>query len=73
MHLRQKAIILESVAVFLDHDLSLGIIHTLFSYHNYYIEVLVEYESNTLIEIVAFKEGERLDKYLAQFNWEDLL
>jgi len=72
MHLRQKAVILERVALFLDHDLSLGIIHTLFSYHHYFIEVLVEYETNTLIEIVAFKNGERLDKYLEQIVLKEL-
>jgi|GEM_PF-2661079 len=71
MHLRQKAVILENVATFLDHDLRLGIIHTLFTYHNYFIEVLVEYESNTLIEIIAFQNGERLDKYLDQIFLED--
>lgn len=73
LHLRQKALILENMAVFLDHDLSLGIIHTLFSYSSYFIEVLVEHETNTLIEIVAFKNGERLDKYLNQICLEDLL
>ena len=73
MELRQKASILEQVAVFLDHDLSSGIIHTLFSYHDFFIEVLVEYETNELIEIVAFKEQERLDKYLDQIRWEDFL
>ena len=73
MHLRQKAVILENIAIFLDHDLSLGIIHTLFFYHNYFIEVLVEYESNNLIEIVAFPNGSRLDKYLDQIDLKDLL
>lgn len=73
MDLRQKAVILEKVAMFLDHDLSLGIIHTLFSYHHYFIEVLVEYETNTLIEILAFKNGERLDKYLDQIDLNELL
>jgi hypothetical protein len=73
MSLRQKAVILENVALFLDHDLSLGVIHTLFSYHHYFIEVLVEYETNTLIEIIAFKNGERLDRYLEQLDINDLL
>lgn len=72
MHLRQKSMILENVANFLDHDLSLGIIHTLFSYSSFYIEVLVEYETNELIEIVAFTNGERLDKYVEHILWEDL-
>ncbi|PBQ31053.1 hypothetical protein CNR22_04475 [Sphingobacteriaceae bacterium] len=73
MALRQKASILENDAIFLDHDLSVGIIHTLFSYHNYFIEVVVEYESNELIEIIAFENGERLDKYLDQFQLAELL
>lgn len=73
MALQQKAGILENEAVFLDHDLSNGIIHTLFSYHNYFIEVLVGYESNELIEIIAFENGERLDKYLDQIQLAELL
>lgn len=73
MALRQQASILENDAVFLDHDLSIGIIHTLFSYHNYFIEVLVGYESNELIKIVAFENGDRLDKYLDQFQLNELL
>ena len=73
MHLHQKAVILENVAIFLDHGLSFGILHTLFSYHSYFIEVLVENESNNLIEIIAFSSGSRLDKYLDQIELKDLL
>ncbi len=73
MHLRQKAVIIESAAIFLDHDLSLGITHTLFAYHNYFIEVLLEYESNSLLEIVAFQEGPRLDRYLEHIKLKDLV
>jgi len=73
MHLHQKAVILEETAVFLDHDLSHGILYTLFFYHTYFIEVMVEHESNNLLEIVAFYNGSRLDKYLDQVNLEDLI
>ena len=73
MHLRQKTLILESAAVFLDYNFSFGIISTLFSYHNYFIEVLVEDESKTLLDIVAFKNGEKLDKYIDQVDLEELL
>jgi len=73
LHLHQKAILLESEALFIDHHFTYSSLYTLFSYNHYFIEVTVESATNNLLNIVAFKKGRKLDKYLNDVSLNELL
>lgn len=73
LHLHQKAILLESEAVFIDHHFTEIYTYTLFSYNGYFIEVTIESATNNLVTIIAFKKGKKLDKYLSEVSLNELL
>lgn len=73
LQLHQKALLLNSEAVFIDHLYESKIIFTLFAYNHYYIEVMVDADTNDLISITAFSDLSRLDKYLNSVSLEEIL
>lgn len=64
LQIHQKAVVVCSQSTLLDMELDEEIIYTLYSYAGYFIEVQVDNITKRLINIVAFKDGDRLDKYL---------
>jgi len=64
LDLHQRAIILGNPAIFLVNLDEPGVSYSLYAYHNYYIEVCIDENTNGLIDIIAFEYSERLDKYL---------
>lgn len=72
LHLLQKARLLEHGPVFVDHYNTNAVIYTLFSYNRYYIEVAITSVTHELLNIIAFKKGKKLDKYLNEISLNDL-
>ena len=68
LQIHQKAALVCSNSILLDIDLNENVIFTLYSYSSYYIEVMVDNLTKQLINIVAFRDGERLDKYLDKIS-----
>lgn len=64
LQLYQKAALLSEKAIFLMSMVERGIIHSLYHFYGFYVEVLLNDESGKLIDIVAFNKMEKLDKYL---------
>lgn len=73
LEVHQKARILGSPSVFLKSYMDEDINASLYAYNNFYIEVLWDSNTNNIIEILAFKNGVRLDKYLERINLSDLV
>jgi len=73
LHLLQKAQLLEHGPVFVDHHTTNAVIYTLFSYNRYYIEVAVTSVTHDLLNIIAFKKGKKLDKYLNEISLSEIL
>lgn len=64
LELHKKAVILGQEAVFLMTLEKNEIIYALYSFCGYYIEVLLDQEDKRLIDIIAFQQLNRMDKYL---------
>lgn len=64
LQIHQKAVVVCSHSTLLDMELDEKVIYTLYSYAGYFIEVQVDNLTKRLINIVAFRDGERLEKYL---------
>lgn len=73
LQIHQKAVVVCSQSILLDMELQDHIIYTLYGYSGYYIEVQVDDLTKRLINIVAFKDGERLDKYLEKLDLHELI
>jgi len=73
LHLHQKAVLVCSDSKLLDLELKEEIIHTLYAYSSYFIEVRVDNKTKELIDIVAFKKGKKLDKYLDKINLLEMI
>ena len=71
MHYRVS--LLEQESVFIAFFLTLETTTSLYFYNNYYVELVVDNESNDLVDIVAFDDMQVLDKYLEDITLEDLM
>jgi len=68
----QKAQIVGSISTFLTSYADKQYCSSLYTYNNFYIEVLWSVKTNILIEIYAFRSDKRLDKYLDRISLESL-
>ena len=73
LQIHQKAVVVCSQSMLIDMELDEEVIYTLYAYAGYYIEVQVDNLSKQLINIVAFRHGERLNKYLDKIDLAQLL
>ncbi|MCD6065621.1 MAG: hypothetical protein K0S33_447 [Bacteroidetes bacterium] len=64
LQLHQKATFLDKQSVFLINLYENEFSYSLYAHKGYYLEVIIDSESRNLIDIVAFKDWDRLDKYL---------
>lgn len=72
LQIHQKAVVVCSQSTLVDLEVDDEVIHTLYSYSGYYIEVQVDNITKRLINIVAFRDGERLDKYLDKIELSEI-
>lgn len=63
LQLHQKAVFLEKQASFLLNLCEKDFTYSLYSYRSFYIEVLIDTKTESLVDIVAFGNWNRLDKY----------
>jgi hypothetical protein len=68
LQLHQKATFLDKQSTFLVNLFENEISYSLYAYKNYYLEVIIDSETRNLIDIVAFKTWDRLDKYFDNIN-----
>lgn len=73
LQLHQKAVVLGGDAVYLVNVAEGGIVFSLYAYSSFYIEVLIDNETDNLIDIVAFKEWDRLNKYFEKITLVDIV
>lgn len=73
LELHQKALLLDKCAAFIIHLNRSSIVYTLFAYSTYYIEVMVDSETNNLMNISAFGSGHSIDKYLEDISLDEIL
>jgi hypothetical protein len=73
LQIHQKAVVVCSQSVLIDMELNEEVIYTLYAYAGYYIEVQVDDLTKQLINIVAFRNGERLDKYLDKVDLTEIV
>lgn len=71
LQLHQKAVILGDDAVFIMNMADDKVIYSLYAYFRFYVEVLIEEDSRTLMEIRAFNNPAGLDKYLNKIVLEE--
>jgi hypothetical protein len=73
LQIHQKAVVVCSQSTLIDIELDEEVIYTLYTYAGYYIEVQVDNLTKQLINIVAFRNGERLDKYLDKVDLTEIV
>jgi hypothetical protein len=73
LQIHQKAVVVCSQSILIDMELDEEVIYTLYAYAGYYIEVQVDDLTKQLINIVAFRNGERLDKYLDKVDLTEIV
>jgi hypothetical protein len=73
LQIHQKAVVVCSQSILIDMELNEEVIYTLYAYAGYYIEVQVDDLTKQLINIVAFRNGERLDKYLDKVDLTEIV
>ena len=73
LQIHQKAVVVCSQSILIDIELEEEVIYTLYAYAGYYIEVQVDNCTKRLINIVAFRSGERLDKYLDKVDLMEII
>lgn len=73
LHLHQKAVMVFTDCTLLEVELEKELIASLFAYSSFFVEVTVNSITKELIDIVAFNNGERLDKYLDKINLLNLI
>jgi hypothetical protein len=64
LDLSHKACVLCEHGVFVEKHIDYERIASLYYLNNFYIEIVVSADENHIVEIVPFKSGERLEKYL---------
>jgi len=64
LQLHQKAVILGGDAAFMMNLVKDGVVYSLYSYFEFYVEVVIEKDSSRLVEVFAFTDEEVLEKYL---------
>jgi hypothetical protein len=60
-------------AVVVDNMMKGGKGYSLYTYGSYYIEVLFDIKTSYLLEITAFANGPRLDKYLDKIKLRECI
>ena len=73
LDLNRKACILCEQGVFVDKYIDLEYITSLYYLNNFFIEIVVSGSDNNILEIIPFRTGDRLEKYLRNIDLEDLV
>jgi hypothetical protein len=73
LDLSRKACLLCEKGVFLDKYIDFEHISSLYYMHNFFIEIVVSNQDNHIVEIVPFRTGARLDKFLRNIDLNNLL
>lgn len=68
-----KACILCEHGVFIEKYLDFDRISSLYFLDNFFIEIVVSVDDNHVIDIIPFRNGGRLDKYLRGVSLRELL
>ncbi|MES2679760.1 MAG: hypothetical protein V4635_07750 [Bacteroidota bacterium] len=69
----QKAVLICSECALVDMELKKEIIYTLYSYSSFFVEVRVNNCTKELIDITAFRNGKKLEKYLNKINLQEMI
>ena len=54
-------------------DLKREVIYTLYAYSSFFVEVRVNHKTKELIDIVAFRNGKKLDRYLNKIDLREMI
>jgi hypothetical protein len=71
--LGEKASMLWQQAQFIERHAEGDLTSCLYHIHNFYIEAVVSHRENRILEVIPFKIGERLDKYLMQISLSQIV
>ena len=72
LQLHQKAMFTDRNATFLVNLVDSDLIYSLYAYGSIYIEVVIHSTTKRLLDIIAFSEWDRLDKYFEHITLGDL-
>ncbi len=73
LSLGEKASLLWQQALFLERHADANTTSSLYHYRNFYIEAVVSHQENKIVEVIPFRIGERLEKYISGINLRDLV
>jgi hypothetical protein len=65
LSLGEKASLLWQQAQFLERHAEGDLTSCLYHINNFFIEAVVSHRENRILEVIPFKAGERLDKYIS--------
>jgi hypothetical protein len=69
----EKASLLWQQAIYLERFSDEGTTSNLYHLRNFFIEAVVSHKENRIVEVVPFKLGQRLEKYLDRVHLKDLI
>ena len=70
--LGEKASMLWQQAQFIERHAEGDLTSCLYHINNFFIEAVVSHRENRIVEVIPFKIGERLDKYLSHVDLNQL-
>jgi hypothetical protein len=73
LDLSRRACILCEQGIFLDKYIDFEYITSLYYINNFFIEIVVSSGDNHIIDIVPFRNGPRLEKYLRNIDLNKLI
>lgn len=68
LSLGEKASLLWQKAKYLERHNEGDLTSCLYHINNFFIEAVVSHRENRILEVIPFKNGERLEKYIAGVN-----